>query len=135
MRHDSIIEISQLVNHSRNNNDMKNPKNNSLIFVFAFLIPLVMMFIGFYTDNIDMATKGFFLMVGFYAAFVGASTKDLLNIKVSKKRLSIFIVLFVLSIGAIIYTASIGKWKIGSIFSLVTGLAACFILLYQKKEE
>ena len=66
---------------------MKNPKNNSLIFVFAFLIPLVMMFIGFYTDNIDMATKGFFLMVGFYTAFVGASTKDLLNIKLSRNAI------------------------------------------------
>lgn len=109
-----------------------------LIFVFAFLVPIVIMFVGLYTGNNDVVSSGFSLFFFVFLAFVGNSIKEIKQIKVDKSILKAITPLFVLSIGALVYGIYVDKILIGGVSAFVMGVLA-FLLLYKsvpaKKES
>lgn len=104
----------------------------SLVYSFAFIIPLILIFIGLYTDNQPALKSGFSLFLFIYLAFVGSSIAELKQVKIDSARLKIVFLLFAFSIASILLGAYFDKIVYGSAAAFLLGVGACFWLLGKK---
>lgn len=102
-----------------------------LIYIIAFFFPIAIMFSGFYYGDHNIVYSGFSLLFFIFISFIGSTIKEIKKDEIDLSKLKIAIPLFILSIGVLIYCASINKIYIGAILSFILGIYSC-VLLYKK---
>lgn len=104
----------------------------NIIYSVAFTIPLTVMLIGLYNENIQTISSGFSLLFLMFMSFIGSSIAEFKKYNFNLSVLKIIIPLFIISIATIIYSSFIDMIVLGCIFSLVIGIFSCFLLLHKK---
>ena len=103
------------------------------VYVFFFAIPLIIMYIGIHNGDIKMIKSGFSLFLYMYAAFIGSSIKEMKNLKINKKNLGIVTGMFIATVIIIVLGYRLDIQVLATVFSLIMGCLAIFLLLRSPK--
>ena len=100
-----------------------------LVYCITYIVPIIIISIGLYKENINVVENGFSLLVFIYFAYIGSCIRSIKNnIVMDKRRLLIAVILFVFAILILIYFAVIEKVIIGSLCCAVLGCIAFYYL-------
>lgn len=96
--------------------------NKNLLFVIILIIPITLIGIGIYMNDIEHIERAFYLLLSFCGAYIASSFKEVKNIKISPKTKRNIITSFVLAVFSIIISFFLNYIYLGCCIASLIGL-------------
>lgn len=106
--------------------------NKNIFFAIALIIPITLIGIGIYSNDIERIERAFYLLLSFCGAFLAASFREFKSIKIVSKTKKKIIISFVVALFVILFAFLLNQIYVGCLIACIIGLYPFWVIEREK---